>query len=141
MRALGRGGEALGFEFVGELAELVEIDARPEAERMGYGLGRGAATGLRRFSETGTDRSIDGFMQAPGGPQEDPTGGFTLGGWVAPYFDEALGASPGQIFGRPFDLLLGRKSYDIFAALWPYVTDRNDPIAASFNRSATASVL
>src|SRR5947207_737428 len=63
MRALGRGGEALGFEFVGELAELVEIDAGPEAERMGYGLGRGAATCLRRFSEAGTDRSIDGFLE------------------------------------------------------------------------------
>ncbi len=81
-----------------------------------------------------TFTSLDGVMQAPGGPQEDPTGGFTLGGWTAPYFDEALGASLGQIFGRPFDLLLGRKTYDIFAAHWPYVTDPNDPIAASFNR-------
>jgi dihydrofolate reductase len=81
-----------------------------------------------------TFTSLDGVMQAPGGPQEDPTCGFTLGGWVAPYFDEALGASLGQIFGRPFDLLLGRKTYDIFAAHWPHVTDPNDPIAASFNR-------
>ncbi len=81
-----------------------------------------------------TFTSLDGVMQAPRGPQEDPTGGFTLGGWTAPYFDEALGASLGQIFGRPFDLLLGRKTYDIFAAHWPYVTDPNDPIAASFNR-------
>ena len=81
-----------------------------------------------------TFTSLDGVMQAPGGPQEDPTGGFTLGGWTAPYFDEALGASLGQIFGRPFDLLLGRKTYDIFAAHWPYVSDPNDPIAASFNR-------
>ena len=78
--------------------------------------------------------SLDGIMQAPGGPQEDPTGGFTLGGWTAPYFDEALGASLGQIFGRPFDLLLGRKTYDIFAAHWPYVIDPNDPIAGIFNR-------
>jgi len=81
-----------------------------------------------------TFTSLDGVMQAPRGPQEDPTGGFTLGGWTAPYFDEALGASLGQIFGRPFDLLLGRKTYDIFAAHWPYVSDPNDPIAASFNR-------
>ncbi len=81
-----------------------------------------------------TFTSLDGVMQAPGGPQEDPTGGFTLGGWTAPYFDEALGASLGQIFGRPFDLLLGRKTYDIFAAHWPYVSDPNDPIAAAFNR-------
>jgi dihydrofolate reductase len=65
--------------------------------------------------------SLDGIMQAPGGPHEDPTGGFVLGGWAAPYFDEALGASLSEIFGRP--LLLGRKTYDIFAAHWPYVTD------------------
>jgi dihydrofolate reductase len=79
--------------------------------------------------------SLDGIMQAPGGPQEDPTGAFMLGGWTAPYFDEALGAFMGQIFGRPFDLLLGRKTYDIFAAHWPYVTDPNDPIAGVFNRA------
>jgi dihydrofolate reductase len=78
--------------------------------------------------------SLDGVMQAPGGPQEDPTGGFTLGGWTAPYFDEALSASLGEIFGRPFDLLLGRKTYDIFAAHWPYVSDPNDPIAKIFNQ-------
>ena len=78
--------------------------------------------------------SLDGVMQAPGGPQEDPTGGFTLGGWTAPYFDAALGASLGEIFGRPFDLLLGRKTYDIFAAHWPYVTDPNEPIAGVFNQ-------
>ncbi|HEY1877750.1 MAG TPA: dihydrofolate reductase family protein [Rhizomicrobium sp.] len=78
--------------------------------------------------------SLDGVMQAPGGPQEDPTGGFALGGWTAPHFDPALGASMGEIFSRPFDLLLGRKTYDIFAAHWPYVTDPNDPIAPMFNR-------
>jgi dihydrofolate reductase len=78
--------------------------------------------------------SLDGVMQAPGGPQEDPTGGFTFGGWTAPHFDEALGAAMGEIFGRPFDLLLGHKTYDIFAAHWPYVTDPNDPIAGMFNR-------
>jgi len=78
--------------------------------------------------------SLDGVMQAPGGPQEDPTGGFTLGGWTAPHFDEALGGSLGEIFGRPFDLLLGRKTYDIFAAHWPFVSDPNDPIAGVFNR-------
>ncbi len=80
--------------------------------------------------------SLDGVMQAPGGPKEDPTGGFAFGGWTAPYFDEALGASLGEIFGRPFDLLLGRKTYDIFAAHWPYSTDPNDaPIAEAFNRA------
>jgi len=81
-----------------------------------------------------TFTSLDGVMQAPGGPAEDPTGGFALGGWTAPYFGEGLGAALGKIFGRPFDLLLGRKTYDIFAAYWPYVTDPNHPIAQPFNR-------
>ena len=81
-----------------------------------------------------TFTSLDGVMQAPGGPKEDPTMGFRFGGWVASYFDPALGASMGEIFGRPFDLLLGRKTYDIFAAHWPYVTDPNDPIAGLFNQ-------
>ncbi len=78
--------------------------------------------------------SLDGVMQAPGGPQEDPTGGFAFGGWTFPHFDAALGGAMGEIFGRPFDLLLGRKTYDIFAAYWPHVTDPNDPIAGPFNR-------
>jgi dihydrofolate reductase len=81
-----------------------------------------------------TFTSLDGVMQAPGGPREDPTGGFALGGWTAPHFDAALGASMGEIFGRPFDLLLGRKTYDIFAAHWPHVSDPNDPIAGLFNQ-------
>jgi len=63
MRAFGRGREALSFEFVGKLAELVEIDARPEAERMRYGLGHAAAPRLPRFAEAGADRSIDGFLE------------------------------------------------------------------------------
>ncbi len=78
--------------------------------------------------------SLDGVMQAPGGPPEDPTGGFTFGGWVAPYFDEALGAAMDEIFARPFELLLGRKTYDIFAAHWPYIDAPNDAFAAMFNR-------
>ena len=81
-----------------------------------------------------TFTSLDGVMQAPGGPQEDPAGGFTFGGWTFPHFDEALGGAMGEIFGRPFDLLLGRRTYDIFAAYWPHVTDPNDPIAGPFNR-------
>jgi dihydrofolate reductase len=78
--------------------------------------------------------SLDGVMQAPGGPQEDPTGGFAFGGWTFPHFDQALGGAMGEIFGRPFDLLLGRKTYEIFAAHWPHVTDPNDPIAGLFNK-------
>jgi dihydrofolate reductase len=74
--------------------------------------------------------SLDGVMQAPGGPDEDPTGGFTFGGWFAPQFDDAIGAAMGELFGKPFALLLGRKTYDIFAAHWPY---QKDDFAASLN--------
>jgi len=78
--------------------------------------------------------SVDGVMQAPGGPQEDPTGGFRFGGWVAPYFDEAVGAFVGEAFARPFDLLLGRRTYEIFAAHWPFAADGPDAgIATAFN--------
>ncbi|MBD9371101.1 dihydrofolate reductase [Rhizobium sp. ARZ01] len=77
--------------------------------------------------------SLDGVMQAPGGPQEDPIGGFQFGGWVVPYFDEAMGAAVDAMFARPFDLLLGRKTYDIFAAYWPYAGP-DDPIGTLFDR-------
>jgi dihydrofolate reductase len=59
-------------------------------------------------------------MQAPGGPTEDPTKGFRFGGWVAPYFDQEFGEEVDRIFSDKFDLLLGRKTYEIFAAYWPY---------------------
>ncbi len=75
--------------------------------------------------------SLDGVMQAPGGPAEDPTGGFKFGGWVAPHFDESLGGTMGEMFSRPFSLLLGRKTYDIFAAHWPYAGE-DDPIGKVF---------
>jgi dihydrofolate reductase len=77
--------------------------------------------------------SLDGIMQAPGGPNEDPIGGFKFGGWVAPYFDETMGAAVSETFAKPFDLLLGRKTYDIFAAHWPYV-GADDPIGPLFDR-------
>jgi dihydrofolate reductase len=67
--------------------------------------------------------TLDGVMQAPGGPQEDPTGGFKYGGWVFPYFDEMAGKVMDKQMGHPFDLLLGRKTYEIFAAHWPYQKD------------------
>ncbi len=63
--------------------------------------------------------SLDGVMQGPGGPSEDTSGGFTLGGWTVPYFDEALGQTMTEQMGRPFDLLLGRKTFEIFAGYWP----------------------
>ncbi len=80
--------------------------------------------------------SLDGVMQAPGGPDEDPTGGFTLGGWLAPYFDEAGGKRIDALFAEPFALLLGRRTYDIFAAYWPFVEGEEDGIGARFDRAA-----
>lgn len=76
--------------------------------------------------------SLDGVMQAPGGPDEDPTGGFEYGGWVFPHADEETGKALFELFEKPFDLLLGRKTYDIFSAFWPYVGD-DDPIGQRFN--------
>jgi dihydrofolate reductase len=64
--------------------------------------------------------SLDGVMQAPGGPSEDPTQGFEFGGWVMPYFDREFGEELDRVFKEKFDLLLGRKTYEIFAAYWPY---------------------
>ena len=81
--------------------------------------------------------SMDGVMQAPGGPEEDPTGGFKFGGWVAPVadVDPVFGEEVGKLFGEPFDLLLGRRTYDIFAAYWPYAEGGPyDDIARTFNR-------
>ena len=80
-----------------------------------------------------TFASLDGVMQAPGGPEEDPTGGFTEGGWSAPYWDETMNSVMGERMSRPFDLLLGRKTYEIFAAHWPYAGD--NPITAVFNKA------
>jgi dihydrofolate reductase len=71
-------------------------------------------------------------MQAPGGPSEDWTGGFAHGGWLWPLGDEATDAAIGELLDRPYDLLLGRKTYEIFAAYWPYV-DAGNPIARGFN--------
>ena len=68
----------------------------------------------------GAQVSIDGVMQAPGGPTEDPTRGFKFGGWVMPYFDPVFGEEIDRVFKEKFDLLLGRKTYEIFAAYWPY---------------------
>ena len=71
----------------------------------------------------GTFMSLDGVMQAPGGPEEDPTGGFTHGGWSVNYWDDVMGAQMGESMGRPFDLLLGRRTYEIFASHWPHSTE------------------
>ncbi|NLS02598.1 dihydrofolate reductase [Rhizobium sp. P32RR-XVIII] len=77
--------------------------------------------------------SLDGVMQAPGGPQEDTTGGFKYGGWLVPYSDERIREFIDGMFSTPFDLLLGHTTYEIFAAYWPFIGDES-PIAARFNR-------
>lgn len=76
-------------------------------------------------------QSVDGVMQAPGGPEEDPTGGFALGGWVQPLWDADMGPFEPLIMGE-YDLLLGRRTYDIFAAYWPH--NQDDPIGEKFQR-------
>jgi dihydrofolate reductase len=77
--------------------------------------------------------SLDGVMQAPGGPEEDPSDGFTLGGWSFHYFDDEVGEEMDQVMGRPFDLLLGRKTYDLFAGFWPNAPE--DQTSAALNRA------
>lgn len=67
--------------------------------------------------------SFDGVIQAPGGPDEDPSGGFTHGGWIAPYADDILGTALRTQMNLPFDLLLGRKTFDIWAPYWPQHAD------------------
>jgi dihydrofolate reductase len=64
--------------------------------------------------------SLDGVMQAPGGPTEDTSGDFKYGGWTVPYFDDFLGLVMAEQMGKPFDLLLGRKTFELFASYWPY---------------------
>ncbi|HEY4759882.1 MAG TPA: dihydrofolate reductase family protein [Thermoguttaceae bacterium] len=87
--------------------------------------------------------TLDGVMQSPGGPHEDPTGGFTYGGWAVSYFDESMMKFVGESAAKPFALLLGRRTYEIFAAHWPYVNEKHkenpkenaldDPFAEALN--------
>ena len=88
--------------------------------------------------------SLDGVMQAPGGPQEDSSGDFRFGGWTVPYWDDSVAESMGDLFTEPFSLLLGRRTYDIFAGHWPRIeTDPSKPdydagnahIARTFNEA------
>lgn len=79
--------------------------------------------------------SLDGVMQAPGGPTEDPTGGFDQGGWVFKIWDNGVGETLGGLFSGEYDLLLGRRTYDIFAAYWPYADGDNKPMSEAFGRA------
>jgi dihydrofolate reductase len=79
-----------------------------------------------------TFASLDGVMQAPGGPEEDSTGGFQYGGWSVPFWDDRMGQVMGEFMGKSFDLVLGRKTYEIFAAHWPHT---DEPGAAELNRA------
>jgi dihydrofolate reductase len=76
--------------------------------------------------------TLDGVMQAPGGPEEDPSGGFEHGGWSFGYWDEQMQKAMGESMSKPFDLVLGRKTYEIFAAHWPH---SDDPGAEPLNRA------
>lgn len=77
--------------------------------------------------------TLDGVVQAPGGPDEDRSGGFAFGGWVEPHFSDELGAHVVDIFSRADAFLLGRGTYDIFSSYWPRMTEPNDPIAGPLN--------
>ena len=82
----------------------------------------------------GVFQSLDGVIQAPGGPTEDPTGGFAHGGWLPQFFDAEVGQAIDRLFDRPYDLLLGRRTYDIFAAYWPYVGRETTEMGEQFDR-------
>ncbi|WNM31187.1 dihydrofolate reductase family protein [Streptomyces sp. Li-HN-5-11] len=77
--------------------------------------------------------TLDGVHQAPGGPQEDPSGGFEQGGWSFPYGDDDFGRFITEVFDRAGAFLLGRRTYDIFASYWPKMTDPADPVASRLN--------
>src|ERR1700761_214703 len=76
--------------------------------------------------------SLDGVMQGPGGQREDPTGGFDYCGWMVPLDDDEIGKKVGEFFDRPYDLLLGRRTHEIFAGYWPYATGEGAAMGEAF---------
>jgi dihydrofolate reductase len=82
----------------------------------------------------GTFITLDGVMQASGGPDEDPDGGFEHGGWLVPYFDDTMGKLMDEWVSAAGGFLLGRRTYEIFAASWPKATNPSDPIASALNQ-------
>ena len=76
--------------------------------------------------------TLDGVMQSPTSPEEDPSGGFTGGGWGAPYWEQVMPQVYADAMSEPYDLLLGRKTYDVFASHWPNVS-ADDPVAVRLN--------
>jgi dihydrofolate reductase len=77
---------------------------------------------MRKLLAT-TFMTLDGVMQAPGGPEEDATGHFPYGGWSVPFWNDAIDEAMERVMGKPFDLVLGRRTYDIFAAYWPHASE------------------
>jgi dihydrofolate reductase len=104
--------------------------ARPAAVSIPANLVR--REGMRRII-VNTFLSLDGVMQAPGGPGEDPTGNFELEGWSVNYWDDLMGQQMDKTMGHPFDLLIGRKTYEIFAAYWPTASEEEG--AGPLNRA------
>jgi dihydrofolate reductase len=79
--------------------------------------------------------TLDGVMQAPGGPKEDTSSGFKYGGWTFPFFDNFMGEVMTGQMDHDFDLLLGRKTYEIFASYWPFQDTEKDPVTAGINKA------
>ena len=95
---------------------------------------------MRKLKVT-TFVTLDGVMQAPGGPDEDRSGGFAHGGWSVGYWDDQMGNVMGEFMGRPFELLLGRKTYEIFAAHWPRSTDPGADVLNSARKHVASRTL
>ncbi|MEP6694626.1 MAG: dihydrofolate reductase family protein [Chloroflexota bacterium] len=95
---------------------------------------------MRKLKVT-TFLTLDGVMQGPGGPDEDRSGGFTQGGWSVGYWDDQMGTVMTEFMGRPFDLLIGRRTYEIFAAYWPHSTEAAADVLNSARKHVASRTL